>query len=378
MPLDKMQARAKGSAGEPEARRPSEDLAVISAHAHATSDMVIATAASCLGVPSASSSTPALAPRLEGLRPADLAYCTALLRAGSKSFASAARLLPVRVRPQVTAFYAFCRVADDAIDDSDDPARALVELHGRVDAVYAGHSLDNPVDRALAWVVQVAAIPRPLIDTLLEGFAWDLEKCRYEHLEETLAYSARVASVVGVVMTLIMGARERQTLARACDLGVAMQLTNIARDVGEDALRGRLYLPGSWLREEGVDPEAFMRDPTPSPGVQRATARLLGHAEGLYARAQAGIPALPRDCRPAIRAAALIYADIGRAIARRGFDSVTGRAHTSAPRKLWLLARAWLGAVRADAAAWHEPPLPEVVFLVDAVRRPALALGSAV
>ena len=306
------------------------------------------------------------------LRPDDLSRCAELLRVGSKSFASAARLLPARVRPQVTAFYAFCRVADDAIDESDDPARALADLHRRVGAIYEGRPHDDPVDRSFAWVVWTAAIPRALVDTLLEGFEWDLEECRYERLEETLAYSARVASVVGVVMTLIMGVRERQTLARACDLGVAMQLTNIARDVGEDAQRGRLYLPAQWLREEGVDPEAFMRAPTPAPGVRRATARLLAHAEGLYARAQAGIPALPRDCRPAIRAAALVYRDIGRAIARRGHDSVTGRAHTSAARKLWLLARAWLGAVRADAAAWREPPLPEVAFLVDAVRRPAL------
>jgi 15-cis-phytoene synthase len=315
-------------------------------------------------------------PARAGLAPADELHCAALLQAGSRSFAGAARLLPARVRPQVTAFYAFCRVADDAIDENDEPVRALADLHRRVDAVYQGRPDDDPVDRALCWVVESAAIPRALVDTLLEGFAWDLEDCRYERLEETLAYSARVASVVGVIMTLIMGRRERQTLARACDLGAAMQLTNIARDVGEDARRGRLYLPAQWLREEGVDPEAFMRAPTPAPGVRRATARLLAEAELLYARAQAGIPALPRDCRPAIRAASLIYADIGRAIARREHDSVTGRAHTSAMRKLWLLARAWLGAVRVDAAAWREPPLPEVVFLVDAVRRPALALGS--
>lgn len=304
------------------------------------------------------------------LEPADHRHCAALLREGSKSFATAAWLLPTRLRPQVTAFYAFCRVADDAIDESDDPERALAGLHRRVDAIYGGRPHDDPVDRALAWVVAEAAIPRPLIDALLEGFAWDLEECRYERIEQTLAYAARVASVVGVIMTLIMGEREPETLARACDLGAAMQLTNIARDVGEDARRGRLYLPAQWLREEGVDPEAFLRSPSPEPGVRRATARLLTEAERLYARAQAGIPALPRDCRPAIRAASLIYADIGRVIALREHDSVTGRAHTSVGRKLWLLARAWLETVRANAVAWAEPPLPEVAFLVDAVRGP--------
>lgn len=361
-------------------REQASRAGIVAARVHSASDMVIAAASvsEVMVLPSPSTTDGALVPVKAGLRLEDLAHCGELLRVGSKSFASAARLLPARVRPQVTAFYAFCRVADDAIDDSEDPASALALLHRRIDAIYDGRPYDDPVDRAFAWVVWTAAIPRPLVDTLLEGFAWDLEECRYERIEETLAYSARVASVVGVVMTLIMGVRERQTLARACDLGAAMQLTNIARDVGEDARRGRLYLPAQWLREEGIDPEAFMRDPAPLPGVRRATARLLAHAEGLYARAQAGIPALPRDCRPAIRAAALIYADIGRAIAKRGHDSVTGRAHTSSVRKLWLLGRAWLGAVRADAAAWREPPLPEVAFLVDAVRRSTLALGSSV
>lgn len=306
---------------------------------------------------------------------ADQEHCRELLRAGSRSFFAASWLLPARLRPSVTAFYAFCRVADDAIDLSADPEAALVDLRRRVDAIFAGAPYEDPVDRAFARVVERSAIPRPLVDALLEGFAWDLQECRYERLEQTLAYSARVASVVGVIMTLIMGVREPETLARACDLGAAMQLTNIARDVGEDARMGRLYLPGQWLREEGVDPEGFVRRPSPSPGVRRAVERLLAEAARLYARADAGIPVLPRDCRPAIRAASLIYGDIGRVIARRGHDSVTGRAHTSTARKLWLLGRAWLTQARRDARAWSEPPLPEVAFLVDAVRSHPGAVG---
>lgn len=314
-------------------------------------------------------------PTPPSLSATDQEHCAGLLRLGSKSFSAAAWLLPSRLRPLVTAFYAFCRVADDAIDDGDDPLRALAQLHRRVDAVYRARPYDDPVDRALMWVVQEAEIPRRLIDTLLEGLAWDLEPVRYERLEQTLAYAARVASVVGVIMTLIMGAREPSTLARACDLGAAMQLTNIARDVGEDAQMGRLYLPAAWLREEGVDPEAFMLDPKPEPGVRRAIARLLAEADVLYARARIGICELPRDCRPAIHAASLIYADIGRVIARRGHDSITGRASTSTWRKLWLLGQAWMSRAPLDAAMLRSPPLPEVAFLIDAVY-PSAAAGT--
>lgn len=314
---------------------------------------------------------------LPALSPADQEHCADLLRRGSKSFSSAAWLLPSRLRPLVISFYAFCRVADDAIDEGDDPEFALALLHRRVDAVYRARPYDDPVDRALMWVVQEAGIPRRLIDTLLEGLAWDLEPVRFERLEQTLAYSARVASVVGVIMTLIMGVREPSTLARACDLGAAMQLTNIARDVGEDIRMGRLYLPAEWLREEGIDPEAFMRDPKPTPGVRRAIARLLAEADVLYTRARIGICELPRDCQPAIRASSLIYADIGRVIAQRGHDSITGRASTSVWRKLRLLARAWMESVPVDATVLRAPPLPEVAFLIDAVcPSPSPAMGA--
>src|SRR5262249_29646094 len=154
---------------------------------------------------------------------------------------------------------------------------------------------------------------------------------------ELTGYAARVASSVGVMMTLVMGPRAAAVLSRACDLGAAMQLTNIARDVGEDARRGRLYLPTDWLAEARGDPDAFLPSPRFDERTGRVVARLLGSAGALYARADRGIASLPRDCRAAIRGALLIYADIGRVIAARGYDSVTSRAVVSTPRKLWLL-----------------------------------------
>jgi 15-cis-phytoene synthase len=185
-----------------------------------------------------------------------------------------------------------------------------------------------------------------------------------------LAYGVRVASSVGVVMTLLMGRRDHATLARACDLGAAMQLTNLARDVVEDARRGRLYLPLSWLHTGNVGLDAFLSTPAPSDPVRAATLRLLDEADRLYTRAHAGIDMLPADCRPAIRAASAIYRDIGRVIRRRGGDGISSRARLSGLRKLWLVGRAAFPSPSAspmpDLAA---PPLAPAAALVEAVAR---------
>ncbi len=301
-------------------------------------------------------------------RPPDavLSECRAILSRGSKSFAAASRLLPARLRDPVAAYYAFCRVSDDAVDESDDPVAALAALRARLDRIMEGAPEDHPADVGLAWVVRDHEIPRAPLAALLEGYLWDVERRRYDDLSGVRAYSARVAASVGVVMTLLMGARRPEVLHRAADLGVAMQLTNIARDVGEDARAGRLYLPVSWLREEAVDPEELLADPRPSEGLAVVVCRLLDHAEALYRRADLGIPALPADCRTAIAAARAIYADIGSVIRARRYDSVSARAYTSGLRKARLLAGA-LPARFARPRSFMPPPLPETRFLVDAI-----------
>lgn len=293
----------------------------------------------------------------------DLAVCKALLAQGSKSFSAASWLLPRRMRDDAAAFYAFCRVADDAVDDSGDPARAVARLHVRLERIFADQPEDDAVDRALARVVVRHEMPQAPFSALLEGFEWDAQARRYRTLSDVLAYSARVASAVGVVMTYLMGVRDRDTLARACDLGAAMQLTNICRDVGEDAGRRRIYVPEDWLEEEGLDLRTWLDAPSFEAPVGRAVERLLGEADRLYARAQPGIGALPSDCRPAIRAAGLIYADIGRVVRERSFDSVSGRASVGLARKLWLLARAWWHAGDTEDGL-DEAPLREVEFLL--------------
>ncbi|MCB9598565.1 MAG: phytoene/squalene synthase family protein, partial [Sandaracinaceae bacterium] len=202
-----------------------------------------------------------------------------MLGRGSKSFAAASRLLPGRLRDPVAAYYAFCRVSDDAVDESDDPSAALASLRARLDAIIAGAPGSHVADQGLAWVMREHRIGRAPLDALLEGYAWDVAGRRYETLSDVRAYAARVAGSVGVVMTLLMGPRDPRVLARAADLGVAMQLTNIARDVGEDARAGRLYLPMAWLRAEGLDPDAFLARPRFGPAIGVAVCRLLDHAE---------------------------------------------------------------------------------------------------
>jgi phytoene synthase len=174
-------------------------------------------------------------------------------------------------------------------------------------------------------------------------------------------------------MCVLMRVRDPHALARACDLGVAMQLTNIARDVGEDARAGRIYLPTDWLSEAGIDTVDFLRDPEATPAIRRMVSRLLSEADRLYLRSEAGIPALPAKARTGIWAARLIYAGIGTQVRRQGCDSISRRARTNGMQKAgWMAqagARAGLSAVMPQPAVLFAPPLPEVAFLVAAAGR---------
>ena len=182
------------------------------------------------------------------------------------------------------------------------------------------------------------------------------------------------------MMALLMGERNPDTVARTCDLGVAMELTNIARDVGEDARMGRLYLPRDWLREAGIDPSAWLAKPQFTLALAQVVSRLLSSADELYAQAEMGISRLPAPCRPGMYTARLLYVEIGREVERRGMDSVTSRAVVRPRRKARLLMSALVAAARAaqrDAIL----ALGATQFLVDAVRShplPAMAAPPSV
>jgi phytoene synthase len=167
------------------------------------------------------------------------------------------------------------------------------------------------------------------------------------------------------MMCWIMGVRSPAALARACELGVAMQLTNIARDVGEDARNSRLYLPRQWLQEAGVDADAWLTKPVCTPALQSVVERLLAEADRLYSQAGGGIALLPRDCRSAILAARLVYAEIGQQLRREGLDPMARRAVVPRSRKLVLLACAGVQSGWVGRHLVQVPPLAAIAYLVD-------------
>ena len=310
----------------------------------------------------------------------DLKACSAAIRRGSKSFHLASLLLPREPRLAARSLYAFCRHADDVIDDVRASPLALDQLRGRLDLIYRGAPAAHACDRAFARVVETYAIPKAIPFALLDGFDMDISNRSYRSIEEVRAYATRVASSVGIMMALVMRTDRPEALARAADLGIAMQLTNIARDVGEDARNGRLYLPTDWLEEAGMDPEAFLAAPRFTPALGQVVERLLAEAARFYRSGHAGIALLPKNCRNAIRASALIYERIGGQITANGFDSVSRRAKTDLSSKLALALRACAPSYprESDQASLLTAPVdPAAADLVTAATEAAAAAPRA-
>ncbi|MDH4413387.1 MAG: phytoene/squalene synthase family protein [Rhizobium sp.] len=312
----------------------------------------------------------------------DQKACSAAIRRGSKSFHLASLLLPEQTREAARALYAFCRHSDDLIDDPRSGMPALLRLRERLDLIYQGDPAPFACDRAFARVVHQHAIAKPVVEALLDGFAMDLEGRRHATIDDVKAYATCVAASVGLMMASVMGVSDRAALSRAADLGIAMQLTNIARDVGEDARNGRLYLPLDWLEEQGVDADAFLRDPSFSPALGIVVNRLLDEAARHYRLGHAGILSLPKPCRHAIRTAALVYEAIGQGIAANGYDSVNHRATTGLGTKLGLLLKArrednrWTATAVRDLHAGTEPVARSLVTLSSVRKESAVSERS--
>ena len=296
-------------------------------------------------------------PQLPGVRELD-----AFFAQNSRSFSFAARLFPPAERARVADVYAFCRVTDDLVD-GDDALPASVRA-ARLDAWHAlcrrawehGDTGIPTLDRVLRTAAG-AGVPFACVEDLIAGMRMDLVKDRYTSLAELRTYTHRVASVVGLWLTHLWGVHDRDVLARAADLGHAMQLTNILRDVGEDWRAGRLYLPEDLMRRHRVDEAllAGMVEGAPITARYRALLEeLMAVADAYYARAFEAIPALPPHARRAVAAAAAVYRGIHDEIRAHRYDNLTRRARTSRLRKLQLAAGAlarlgWRSTPRAAA-----------------------------
>ncbi|WP_404340003.1 phytoene/squalene synthase family protein [Sphingomonas sp. MMS12-HWE2-04] len=261
---------------------------------------------------------------------------------GSKSFAAASRLFDRETRERAWLLYAWCRACDDLADGQelgfaseavDDPAARLETIRTRTQAALDGKWVGDPAFDALRIVAAETAMPHRLIWDLVEGFALDAAGWRPQSIEDLLRYCYHVAGAVGCMMAVVMGVRpdEDAVLDRACDLGIAFQLANVSRDVAEDAAIGRCYLPADWLAEADGDPLAVAH-------------RLAALAERYEASARGGTPALSLRSAWAVLAAAGIYGDIARKVARG--DTLEKRVTTSGSEKLGWIFRAYGQAAR--------------------------------
>jgi 15-cis-phytoene synthase len=288
-----------------------------------------------------------------------IALCRQTIAVHSKSFALASRVLPPRCRDEAAVVYTWCRRADDAVDLAPPGRQAAalvrlgIELDGIYDAQSHAQSQDQPqADIALAAfreVVQRHRIPREYPAELLAGMDMDVRGQRYDDMHTLLLYCYRVASTVGLMMSHVMGVTHDGALRHAAHLGMAMQLTNICRDVLEDWEMGRLYIPTELLAEHGIgDLGRALGGPFPERArapMRGAVARLLGEARQFYRSGDRGLAALPWRCAFGVRAARLVYAAIGERIARSDFDVLAGRAVVPTWHKLLLVGRAGASAL---------------------------------
>jgi phytoene synthase len=284
---------------------------------------------------------------------------------GSKSFAAASRLFAPKTRERAWLLYAWCRACDDIADGqdhghgmtgvSDGPAR-LAEISALTEAALAGIVVGDPAFDALRIFAAETALPPALARDLIAGFALDAQGWRPQTEQDLYRYCYHVAGAVGCMMALAMGvpAADDATLDRACDLGLAFQLANIARDVAEDAGAGRCYLPQAWLDELGIPADDMLAQPY-RERLGQLGERLGTLAARYEASARLGTPALPFRSAWAVLAAAGIYGALGRKVAMLGARAWDRRVSTSGVAKIGFIVRAWREATQR---ATLYPPQP--------------------
>lgn len=308
-------------------------------------------------------------------RDAIVATAAESISRGSKSFAAASRLFDRATREHAWLLYAWCRACDDLADGQDhgrgcakvaDPDARLAAIRVRTNAALAGQWVGDPAFDALRIVVAETAIPHRLIWDVVEGFALDAAGWRPATEADLLRYCYHVAGAVGCMMAVVMGVApdDEALLDRGCDLGLAFQLANIARDIGEDAAAGRCYLPGEWLAEAGIAEADVMANRVALAGLAR---RLTAWASAYETRARLGTPALSFRSAWAVLAAAGIYGDIARRVEASGAAAWDRRVTVSGAKKLGWIVRAFGQAwsrrsryrdTRIITHIWERPRLP--------------------
>lgn len=289
----------------------------------------------------------------------------ASIAAGSKSFALASKLFAPNERDLATLLYAWCRHCDDVVDGQaggqgsvdreGTPAERLARLGASTRAALAGKPPPEMPFEALARVVAATNMPHRYALDLIEGFRIDVEQRPFRTFDDTLTYCYHVAGCVGVMMAIVMGVSpdDRATLDRASDLGLAFQLNNIARDVIEDAMNHRRYIPDDWLADVRLEPTSFAFPPHRRQ-LSRLVTRLVNAAEDYEASARHGTAALPMRAAWAVLSAAKIYGDIGRRVRDGGEAALEERTVTSRAAKLAAVAAA-LPQALSRKSRWPSP-----------------------
>ncbi|MEO5586213.1 MAG: phytoene/squalene synthase family protein [Novosphingobium sp.] len=320
-----------------------------------------------------------------------VAHARDTIARGSKSFAAASRLFDPITRERVWLLYAWCRACDDLADDQElggtlgdqaGGADRLAAIRTLTAATLAGEPTGNPSFDALGVVARETGITARMAEDVIEGFALDAAEWLPRSEADLLRYCYHVAGAVGVMMAVVMGVdpRDDDTLDRACDLGLAFQLANIARDLCEDYSAGRCYLPAEWLAEADIPPGEHMKPPYRAALVP-LVGRMTDMALEYEAASRIGAARLAFRQRWAVLSAAGIYGAIGRKVAAGGAHAWDHRVTTSKAQKLGFVARAlgqavlpapaniaipaWsrreIASYAAARAAQHNPPLSSVI-----------------
>jgi phytoene synthase len=272
---------------------------------------------------------------------ADFARCAKITRKSSSNFYYAFKLLPAQRRRALYATYAFCRFVDDIADDEEvrEPAALLQRWREELEHVYNG-APTRAISRALADSVRRFAIPRRYFEEIIDGVEMDLIRKRYGTFAELRLYCYRVASAVGLICIEIFGYRNPQTRTYAENLGLAFQLTNIIRDVREDAGRGRIYLPLEDLERFAVKEEELLSGQH-SERFERLMEFQARRAREFYRVAEAALPDEDRASLLTAEAMRLIYSALLQRIVKSRYRVMDGKFRLSAPHKIFLVGRAW-------------------------------------